>query len=45
MAESANILQVQRFFDVSTSEFKDFWGSLTDEEKEQIKREVAALST
>ena len=50
MTQSVNILQVQRFLStpenpVSTSEFKEFWGTLTDEEKDQIKQDVAELTT
>lgn len=45
MTDPANILQVQRFFDapdnpVSAKEFKEFWATLSDEEKDQIKQEV-----
>ena len=42
---STNILQVQKFFGVDTQEFKSFWMSLTEEEKDQVKQEVAEAAS
>lgn len=36
--EKNTMIDIMRFFDVGVSEFKEFWESLTEEEKTEFKK-------